>query len=137
MSVQDAERFERSFRDRVRDAAVDTLANEPDLLSVMYRAKSDASASEPELVVSPDPVVTRSMLESSKHEVRTESSDGRVWYTPHLQWKALIKIYGNETVLGERIGELRAQDPEGLTDLLELAEEYLGGWRPPEWPDDN
>ena len=137
VSVQDAEQFERSFRDRVRDAAVDTLADEPDLLSVMYRAKNDTSASEPELVVSPDPMVTRSMLESSKHEVRSESSDGRVRYAPRLHWDALIQIYGDETVLGECIDELRAQDPEGLTDLLELAEEYRSGSRPPEWPDDD
>ena len=135
VEIQDAERIEGAFRDRVRDATADVLAREPDLLSVMYRAKNDAAASEPELVVSPDPMVTRSLLESSKQEVRTTSSDGRVWETPRLQWDALIEIYGNEAVFSERIAELRAQQPEDLADLLELAQKYLSGWRPSEWPD--
>ena len=137
VTVQDAERFEQSFRDRVRDAKADALALEPHLLSVMYRAKKDASACEPELVVSADPKVTRSMLESSKHEVRTESGDGPIQRTPHLSWDALIEVYGDATMLGKRISELRAQDPEELTDLRELAQRYLSGWRPPEWPDDD
>ena len=136
VTAQDAERIERSFRDRVRDATVEVLASEPDLLSIMYWPKKDASPSEPELVVSSDPKLTRSMLESSKHEVRTESIGGPVRYTARLHWDTLIEIYGDETALSERIGELRAQRPEGLTDLLELADEYLSGRRPPEWPDD-
>ena len=135
--AEDAERFERSFRDCVRDATVDDLVRDHDLLSVMYRAKKDASASEPGLVVSPDPRVTRSMLESAKHEVRTASEGGPVRYTTRLQWDALVELYGDEAVLGERIDELRAQRPEGLDDLLELAARYLGGWRPPDWPDDD
>ena len=137
VSVQDAERFERSFHDRVRDATVDALAREPELLTVMYTTRKDASAPEPGLVVSSDPQMTRAMLEASKHEVRTASAGGPVQYTPRLHWDALVEVYGDEDVLRERIGELRAQHPEGLTDLLELADRYLSGDRPPEWPDDD
>ena len=137
VAVEDAERIERSFRSRVRDATVDDLAREHDLLSVMYRAKKDASPSEPGLVVSSNPRLTRSMLEASRNEVVTTSSGGRVWYTDRLHWDTLVELYGDETVLSERIAELRAQHPEGLTDLLELADRYLSGWRPPEWPDND
>ena len=137
VSVQDAERFERSFRDRVRDATVDALAREPELLTVTYATKKDASASELELVVSSDPKMTRAMLEASKHEFRTTSADGPVRYTARLHWDALVEVYNDEGVLRERIGALRAQHPEGLNDLLELAERYLSGWRPSEWPDDD
>ena len=136
VSVQDAERIERSFRDSVRGATVDVLAREHDLMSVMYRAKKEASPSEPELVVSSDPTMTRSMLEAAKHEVRTEPINGPVRYTTCLHWDALVELYDDETVLRERISELRAQRPEGLTDLLELAERYLDGWRP-NWRDDD
>lgn len=136
VSVQDAERIERSFRDSVRRATVDELAREHELMSVMYRAKKEASSSEPELVVSSDPTMTRLMLEAAKHEVRIEPMMGPVRYTMCLHWDALVKLYGDEAVLGERIRELRAQCPEGLTDLLELAERYLDGWRP-NWRDDD
>ena len=135
VAVEDAERIESAFRDRVRDATADALASEHDLLPVIYRAKTDASPSESELVVPSDPRVTRSMLEASKHEVRTTSGSGQVWYTPRLHWDTLVEAYGDETVLNERIAELRTQHPEGLTDLLELAERYLSGWRPPAWPE--
>ena len=136
VSVQDVERFERSFRDRVRDATIDALAREPELLTVMYTTKKDASASEPELVISSDPKMTRAMLEASKHEVRTAAVGGSVKYTVHLHWETLVEFYDDEDVLRERIGELRAQRPEGLADLLELTDRYLSGDRPPEWPDD-
>ena len=135
VAVEDAERIERSFRSRVRDATVDDLAREHDLLSVMYWAKKDASPSEPGLVVSSDPRLTRSMLEASKNEVVTTSSGGQVWHTARLHWEMLVEVYGDEAVIRERIAELSTQDHEGLTDLLELAERYLSGWRPPEWPE--
>lgn len=136
VSVQDAERIERSFRDRVRGATADALAREHDLLSVMYRARKEASASEPELVVSSDPQVTRSMLVSAKQEIRTASEGGPVQYRIRLQWDALVEVYGDEAVLSKRIRELRTQRPENLDHLMELAEKYLSGWRPPDWPDD-
>ena len=137
VAVEYSQRIQRSFRDHVRNATVDALAREPDLLSVILRAKGHASPSEPELIVPSDPEITRSMLESSKHQVRTLSSSGMVRYTSRLHWETLLEVYGDETVLRERIVELGKQDPEGLTDLLELANKYLGGWRPPEWPDDD
>ena len=55
VSTTDAERFERSFRDRVRDATADDLALEHDLMPVMYSTNKEASACEPVLVVSSDP----------------------------------------------------------------------------------
>ena len=135
VQVHDAERMERSFRDRVRDAPADVLAREHDLMPVMHSTRKEASASEPALVVSSDPQVTHAMLESAKQIVRTESVDGRVQDTIHLYWDALIEIYGDEAVLEERIGELRAHLPEGSNDVLELAEKYVGGWRPSDWPE--
>ena len=134
VSTTDAERIERSFRDRVRDATADVLAREHDLMPIMYRTSKEASASEPALVMSPDPRVTCAMLESARQIIHTTSADGRAQRTTHLSWDALTAIYGDEAVLGERIVELRAQLPEG-SEVLELAEKYAGGWRPPEWPD--
>ena len=137
VSTTDAERIERSFRDCVRDATVDVLARDHDLLPVMYRTSKEASATEPALVVPSDPQVTRAMLESANQNVRTGSADGRVLHRPQLSWEPLVEIYGDEATLAERIDELRAEHPEGLDDLLELAYKYLDGWRPPDWPDDD
>lgn len=135
VAVDDARRIERALRDGVRDATVDALAREHDLLSVVYWVQKDASPSEPELIVPSDPRVTRSMLEAARHEVRSTSSGALVQFSARLHWETLVEVYGDEAILRERVAELRAQDPEGLSDLLELAERYLSGWRPPAWPE--
>jgi hypothetical protein len=52
---------------------------------------------------------------------------------PRLAWDALTLIYGDESVLKERIKALKASGAaaglEGADELLELANKYLSGWR--------
>ena len=135
VSERCAERIKVAFRDRVRDADVDVLARERDLLSIFYKVQKDASASEPAPVVDPDPRVTRAMLQSASHEAKIQASGGPFRYQTRLDWDALTEVYGDEAVLRERIVELKAQSPAELDELLELAEKYFEGWRP-DWPDD-
>jgi len=53
-----------------------------------------------------------------------------------LAWNALVELYGDETVLADRVADLRAANLEGADELLQLAERYISGWRPGEFGDD-
>jgi hypothetical protein len=59
-----------------------------------------------------------------------------VRWSPRLAWHALIELYGNEDTLRERIQRLNATQPEGVDELLDLANKYLGGWRPRDFGED-
>jgi len=58
VSEEAAARFERAWRVEVRKraASASDLAQEPDLLRVLYRAKREATAEEPDLVLPDDPL---------------------------------------------------------------------------------
>ena len=47
-----------------------------------------------------------------------------------LDWEGLTKIYGDLATLNERVMALWETHPEGEEELLELANRYVGGWRP-------
>ena len=49
---------------------------------------------------------------------------------PRLQWDVLANLYGDDNILRERIEKLKATQPEGIDEILESADKYLGGWRP-------
>jgi hypothetical protein len=53
-----------------------------------------------------------------------------------LAWKTPIELYGDEGVLCERIANLKALHLEGNEELLQLADKYVGGWRPPTFGED-
>jgi hypothetical protein len=45
-------------------------------------------------------------------------------------------LYGDEDTLRERIEKLKATQPEGIDELLQLVDKYLGGWRPDDFGDE-
>ncbi len=126
-----AEEFEKAWRDEVRSASVDDLAKERDLLWVFLRAKREAQPAEGLLDIDNSSKLTVALLRSARSEVMRQSMGSRaVRRSPRLAWDVLIELYGAETTLRERIESLKATHPEGASDLLELADKYLGGWRP-------
>jgi hypothetical protein len=47
-----------------------------------------------------------------------------------LAWKELVELYGDDDVLREQTGQLKAMLPDGNDELLQLADKYISGWRP-------
>ena len=137
VSEEAAKDLERTWRAAVRAASPHQLANETDLLRTLIFAKEQAEPDEPSFAI-PDSVdVTRALLKSARADIRSQSMDSRaVRLKPRLAWDALIKLYGDEATLRERIDALKASNPNDLDALLELAEKYLDGWRPKEFDDD-
>jgi hypothetical protein len=100
-------------------------------------AKREADAAEPPIQVPDSPSVTLALLRSARSEVKGQAIGSRaVHRSTQLAWKALIELYGDEGVLCERIANLKALNLEGNEELLQLADKYVGGWRPPTFGED-
>lgn len=137
VSEDAASKLEKSWRDDVRAASPENLAGEPELLQILYRTVKDADPSEPALAVADTPQITLALLQSGRSEARSQAMGSRaVRRSPRLAWDALVELYDDESVLADRISALRAANPKGVDELLELAEKYSGGWRPEEFGDD-
>jgi hypothetical protein len=132
-----ANALEKEWRTAVRAANPETLAVEIELLKTLILTKRDAEPDEPALQIPLSAEVTHALLKAARSEVRSQSVGSRaVRREPRLAWDALVELYGDETILRQRIEALRASSPGNIGDLLELADKYLGGWRPKDFDDD-
>jgi predicted KAP-like P-loop ATPase len=126
-----ATEFERNWRGEVRSASVSQLALEKQLLSVLIYAKRESLEGESALVINDSPEMTTALLRAAQNEVKSQGFGTRaVRRTAYLNWDALLELYGDDATLFKRIRDLKATGPEGIDDLLDLAEKYQGGWRP-------
>ena len=81
--------------------------------------------------IDPSPRTTLAVLRSARAEVRSGGPGSRsILRYPRFDWDALVKLYGDEDTLRERIDALRMECPEDAGELLRLADKYLSGWRP-------
>ncbi len=125
------------MRIEVRSASVDVLAKEDKLLHILLLTKRDADPTEPTLKIADLPQMTLALLKSARTEVLSQAMGIRALRrSARLPWDTLIKLYGDENILRQRIDTLKAMQPEGVDELLQLADKYLGGWRPGEFGDD-
>jgi KAP family P-loop domain len=126
-----ATKLEQEWRIEVRAASADVLAEESDLLRILLLARRGAHLSEPSFNIPDLPRVTLALLRSARSDVRSQSMGNRaVRRSPRLVWDGLVELYGDESTLGERIVKLKAEQPEDNDELLQLADKYVGGWRP-------
>lgn len=137
VSENAAKEFEKTWREEVRSAPAERLLHEWDLLGVVFSAKCEADPSEPAFNVENSPAMTLAMLRASQSEVMSQTLGSRaVRRFPRLNWDALIRVFGDEAALRQRVDDLRATNPRGADDLLVLADKYLGGWRPSRFDDE-
>jgi hypothetical protein len=137
VSESAAREFEQGWRGEVRSATVDTLNEEGDLCRLLLLTKRGADSAEPPLDIIDSPRVTLALLQSARSEVQSQAMGSRaVRRSPRLAWHVLVELYGNEDTLLERIQGLKSTKPEGVNELLDLADKYLSGWRPGDFGDD-
>lgn len=137
VSESAASEYERAWRKEVRLAAVDDLEKEKDLVRILLLTKREADPSEDVLVVEDSPALTLALIRGAHTDVRTQTMGNRaVRRLPRLAWDTLIELYGDEATVKKRIEDLKATHPEDAGEPLELAEKYLGGWRPSDFGDD-
>ncbi|MDQ4490789.1 P-loop NTPase fold protein [Sinomonas sp. ASV486] len=127
-----AAELEGQLVDEARSVLPTDSGQEWDLLRVYLFATSRDGEASP-VNVSGNPEFVRDLLASAKSYRRTQAMGSRhVDIEPELAWDALVKVIG-EDQLRESVALLRQTDAE--TELVGLAEKYLSGWRPPEWPE--
>ena len=72
--------------------------------------------------------MTLSLLRAAKTDTMGQAvGSWATQYKPCLQWKNLVELYENKTILKERIQQLKTADLEDSDELIALAEEYLAG----------
>jgi KAP-like P-loop domain-containing protein len=131
VSEMAAAEFEKAWRAEVRSASLDDLAKESDLARVFLVAKREAEPSEGPLNIGDTPQLTLGLLRSARSDMLSQPMGSRaVRRFPRLAWDVLIELYGDEAILRERIEGLKATRPDCVDELIELADKYLGGWRP-------
>lgn len=129
----------RALREEVRRASVDQFVREWDLLRVLYATKFEADATDGALEISASPRMTVAVLRAARSEAAYQSVDSRaVRRFPRLDWDVLVKLYGDERTLGQRIEAARAEAPSDADDatVVDLGHKYLSGWRPKEQGED-
>ncbi len=127
---QVASEFEKAWREEVRSASVDNLANEHDLLQIFLRTKLAADSSENPINIDNSPKLTLSLLRATRSETLSQGGGSRaVQRTPRLAWNELVELYGDEATLQERVENLRVANLDGSDELIKLADKYLGGYR--------
>ncbi|GJL66177.1 MAG: hypothetical protein NPIRA05_11480 [Nitrospirales bacterium] len=123
--------LEAAWRTELRTLNTEELIREPKLLRSLLVLKRESGADEPTLAVPPDLWITHSLLLSARSEVRIQAMGNRaVTRSPRLAWEILVELYEGEDVLRTRLEELRLSPPPNTTELLQLADRYLSGWRP-------
>lgn len=132
VSEESASRFEREWRARVRQSTTEKLVEEKELLAVLFKTIDEAEDGEPTLTIGAEPRMTLALLEAARTDVVSQSMGSRATHRlARLHWEILVEIYGDEATVKERIGELQqAELASDSTELVELAEKYLTGWRP-------
>jgi len=122
---------EKEWRDAVRAANVPELLKEQDLWLILLRTQQEAAEGEPQLIIPDDARLTRQILLTSKSEMRRQvAGNYAVQRIPKLAWGSLIKLFGSEETLRERIETFRTEATDEDQEILALADKYLSGWRP-------
>ena len=139
-----AKEFETMLRNEIRAAPADDLAEEREPSRVLVFAKHYGGPSEEPFDIDDSPELTFALLRSVRGKVESGSWGGRaVRRTAVLNWERLIDLYGSKEVLKTRVNDLKAgfdtlkpwietrRIPlDEAEQLLDLAGQYLSGWRP-------
>ena len=137
VSEDAARAFQTDWRFQVRAASADVLADERELLRVLAVAKRGADPADPSIEIPDSPCMTLALLQSARSEVKGQAEGSRAIHrSARLAWQALIELYGDEAVLCARIEKLKGAHIEGNDELLQLADKYVGGWRPRDFGED-
>ena len=126
-----ARRFEKDWQGEVHAATDESLAADNNLLTTLALARELSDSAEPIIAIPDSPRVTLSLLESARSDVRSQAVESRaVHMQPRLAWDSLVEVYGGEHILRRRIEDLKVSRLSDTDAIIELAEKYLGGWRP-------
>ena len=132
----DARALERGLIAQLKGAAPEKLMGESELTRLLYGAKSWDGGTV--IRVEPGQMdLFRALLLDARNVVTSQNAGNRaVRRTTRLHWDVLVEILGDESNLSTAIDGIRGEDDAELKEVIELADKYLSGWRPPQFGDD-
>ena len=132
VSEDAAKQFERDWVAEVKSASTDDLLGEHELLRVILRARYVWNTQDASIEIEDRPDLTYALLQSARSKSTSQTIGSRaVKVEPQLAWDALVRIYGEESTLVERLQKLLVAPPDNSdAALLELATKYATGWHP-------
>lgn len=133
VSESDAKLLETDLRRQIEAATPEELATERDLLRLLYLPKTYDGGQVVRADVTSATLV-RAVFLDSRSVVRRQAMGNRaVQRSTRLNWGMLVETFGGENEVRRAIATARGSDDEALSTTLDLAEEYLSGWRPSDW----
>lgn len=136
VSETDAKSLENTLRQQIEAASPEQLAQERDILRLLYMPKTYDAAQ----VVQADadsPALAKAVLLDARSVVKSQAMGSRATHrTTRLHWDMLVEVFGGEGAVKRAIETVRISTDDELISVIELADEYLTGWRPSDWGDD-
>jgi hypothetical protein len=139
ISDGDASALENELARQVIAASPENLADERDLLRLLYAAKEFGADVPTYLRERGTPNLYTATLRDSRMFRRSQTIGSRAERrTAVLSWDALVMLFGSEESLRNAVDQTQsvAGQDEDYSSILELADRYFGGWRPRQFPDD-
>ena len=139
ISASAADELEAELVETVRSAGPTELAQEWDLLRLLYWVQERLPEELSALPTHDNPDLNAKILTDGRAEVRSQAMGSRfLERQQRLHWDVLVKLYGSEKDLGQAVDVLEATQPtdQRLIDAIALTRRYLGGWRPKDFGDD-
>ncbi len=126
-----AKLFELNWAHDVKEALDDDLLKEYDLLMVLLKARELLNEIGEDMSISTRPEVTLAILTSAQSITMSQGSDTRIVNKElHLVWGGLVRLFGDEATLAQRIKQAEVMITDENRELFELADKYIDGWRP-------
>lgn len=128
----EALRLETRLRSEIAAAPADVLAEERDLLRLLWWHAHPGAGAAPAVSSLADHRVVGSVLRASLSYVQSQSMGSRaVHREARLAWDSLTDVLGGDEAVRSATATIDpASADESLAAALELAARYLDGWRP-------
>lgn len=130
-----AEELNSQLRTEIRSASTSRLAQEAELLRLLLWLKHSTPSTEPEYQIPVGGGLELALLLDSTTSRRVQPMGSRAVSTSEvLDWDALVDAIGGPDLVPEFLQRARASsEPSGdrTNAVLDLADRYAGGWRPP------
>ncbi|WAX58005.1 KAP family NTPase [Jatrophihabitans cynanchi] len=115
------------------------LAGERDLLRLLYGAHKFGADVPAYLKNNGTPELFVAVISDARSFIRSQATGSRaVRRSARLSWEALVTVFGSQDAVRDAVDRARGfDDSEDFASLIDLADRYLGGWKPPDFGDDD
>jgi predicted KAP-like P-loop ATPase len=130
VSENAAREFQAALRSAVREASPEALAEEPSVFTLLSWTKKTAEPPEPPFALPETGIVGGALLKGAVI-LNTYHSDGPIRSEKTLNWDSLVELVGGEQEVRRIADMYRGNgDDQSLADAVNVADQYLSGWRP-------